>query len=201
VFCVDHSSPWRIVQRPLVFPRGDCKTRFMSHIFLRWTTMFFILLLLLPLHVYFAYMWILDGSLLTRKCFSRLKVVVESSPFQVVQTNCQVTINQQSKSKVICSLPSCHIDIGLVPTLDFYFFFSILWCWGSPHSKSVENWNFDLTCLLLLERNQLLDQYTWHFLLHHTARTKDEKWITTTDVWCDVSSLMRVWCWGWMSVY
>jgi hypothetical protein len=122
-------------------------------------------------------------------------------PFQVVQTNCQVTINQQSKSKVICSLPSCHIDIGLVPTLDFYFFFSILWCWGSPHSKSVENWNFDLTCLLLLERNQLLDQYTWHFLLHHTARTKDEKWITTTDVWCDVSSLMRVWCWGWMSVY
>jgi hypothetical protein len=91
--------------------------------------------------------------------------------------------------------------IGLVPTLDFYFFFSILWCWGSPHSKSVENWNFDLTCLLLLERNQLLDQYTWHFLLHHTARTKDEKWITTTDVWCDVSSLMRVWCWGWMSVY
>jgi hypothetical protein len=89
--------------------------------------------------------------------------------------------------------------IGLVPTLDFYFFFWILWCWGSPHSKSLENWNFDLTCLLLLERNQLLDQYTWYFLLHHTARTKD-KWITTTDVWCDVSSLMCVLCWGWMSV-
>jgi hypothetical protein len=177
----------------------------MSHIFLRWTIVFFILLLLLLLHVYFAYMWILDGSLLTRKCFSRLKVVVESSP---PLSGCpdELSGNNQPaveiKSHLFTPVLSYRYrHIGLVPTLDFYFFFWILWCWGSPHSKSLENWNFDLTCLLLLERNQLLDQYTWHFLLHHTARTKDEKWITTTDVWCDVSSLMRVWCWGWMSVY